>query len=50
VTTSGVFTEYPIPHDDSGPYSIASGPDGNMWFTASFVSEVIAITVPSNSA
>ena len=27
------FTNYPLPHQNSGPYAIALGPDGNAWFT-----------------
>jgi hypothetical protein len=33
VTTSGVFTEFPIPTPVSLPISIAAGSDGNLWFT-----------------
>jgi streptogramin lyase len=33
LTTSGVFTEYPIPTASSAPTNIAQGPDGNLWFT-----------------
>ena len=28
-------TEFPLPHADSRPYSIVTGPDGNLWFTES---------------
>jgi streptogramin lyase len=31
ITTSGTITEYPVPYTD--PVAIASGPDGNIWFT-----------------
>src|SRR5438309_313530 len=44
VTTSGVFTEYPIPTANSGPYDIAAGPDGNLWFTEESVSQVAKVT------
>ena len=30
VTTSGAFTEYPIPNRAAG---ITTGPDGALWFT-----------------
>jgi virginiamycin B lyase len=30
-----VITEFPIPTAASSPYSIAAGPDGNLWFTES---------------
>ena len=33
ITTAGVITEFPIPTASSGPYGIAAGPDGNLWFT-----------------
>jgi streptogramin lyase len=29
-----------IPRGNSGPYGITTGPDGNIWFTASFISEI----------
>lgn len=25
--------EFPLPHPDSGPYSITAGLDGSLWFT-----------------
>jgi streptogramin lyase len=33
VTTSGVFTEFPIPTPYGSPYGIATGLDANLWFT-----------------
>src|SRR4051794_40461337 len=27
--------EFPLPHPESRPYSIVTGPDGNLWFTES---------------
>jgi streptogramin lyase len=33
ISPSGVVTEFPIPNVDNRPYSIAAGPDGNLWFT-----------------
>src|SRR5436309_5831542 len=38
VTTSGVFTVYPMPANTPSdkPDSITLGPDGNLWFTDSF--------------
>src|SRR5207247_8253034 len=27
------FTEYPLPHDGSGPHTPIQGPDGMIWFT-----------------
>jgi streptogramin lyase len=32
-TTSVTFIEYPAPSPGSGPHTIISGPDGNLWFT-----------------
>ena len=33
VTTTGAFTEYPVPTANSGPWRITAGPDDNLWFT-----------------
>lgn len=33
MTTAGVVTEYPLPNANSGPFQIANGPDGALWFT-----------------
>jgi hypothetical protein len=44
VTTSGVFTEYPVPTSDSGPAGIAAGPDGNLWFTEYQGTKVAKVT------
>jgi hypothetical protein len=44
VTTSGTFTEYPLPTADGGPASIAAGPDGNMWFTENNSNKVARVT------
>ena len=33
MTTSGAFTEYPIPTAGSNPIGITAGPDGALWFT-----------------
>ncbi len=33
ITTSGVISEFAIPTSGSQPIGIATGPDGNMWFT-----------------
>ncbi len=33
VSTNGTITEYPIPTGNAGPWGIAAGPDGNLWFT-----------------
>ncbi|HVS46717.1 MAG TPA: Virginiamycin B lyase, partial [Verrucomicrobiae bacterium] len=33
VTTSGAFTEYPLPAARSQPYFITTGPDRALWFT-----------------
>lgn len=30
---AGIITEYPLPGVNSVPYSLASGPDGNVWYT-----------------
>ena len=44
ITTTGVITQFPVSQPNSGPFpslpetlgSIAAGPDGALWFTASF--------------
>lgn len=36
ITTSGAITEYPIPTSSALPQGLASGSDGNMWFTEYF--------------
>ncbi len=33
ITTSGVFTAYPVPTPNDESLGIAAGPDGAMWFT-----------------
>lgn len=33
ITPAGIVTEFPTPTRDAGPASIATGPDGNAWFT-----------------
>jgi virginiamycin B lyase len=33
ITVTGEITEFPVPTTMSSPYGIASGPDGNVWFT-----------------
>jgi streptogramin lyase len=44
ITPSGTITEYATPTDASVPTLIASGPDGNMWFTESHVNQIGVIT------
>jgi virginiamycin B lyase len=33
ITTTGVFTDYPLPNPAAGPLGITAGPDGALWFT-----------------
>jgi virginiamycin B lyase len=33
LTTTGTFTEYPVPTANAKPLGITTGPDGNIWFT-----------------
>ncbi len=40
----GTFTEYPLPTSNAQPYSIATGPDGNLWFTESNSDKIGKIT------
>jgi virginiamycin B lyase len=51
VTPGGAVTEFSAgisavgsPPDDLGPYSIAAGPDGNLWFTEPSANRVARIT------
>jgi streptogramin lyase len=39
-----VVTEFPIPTSNSGPYAIAAGPDGNLWFTELSANKIATIT------
>jgi streptogramin lyase len=39
ITTSGVITEFDLPPNGGGPYDIVEGPDGNLWYTRTDVSE-----------
>jgi streptogramin lyase len=43
VTTSGVFTEFPLAAD-SVPYAITTGPDNNLWFTEQNANKIGKIT------
>jgi hypothetical protein len=44
VTTSGVFTEFPVPTAGSYPYGITAGPDGNLWFAEGVGNKVARVT------
>jgi streptogramin lyase len=44
VTTSGVFTEYPVSGTGANVHGIALGPDGNIWFAETGDSEIGRIT------
>jgi streptogramin lyase len=37
-------TEYSVPPEESGPYGITAGPDGNLWFTVKKTGKVGKIT------
>jgi hypothetical protein len=53
VTTSGAFTEFPVPNASSYPNGIAAGPDGNIWFTeleGNKLAKVVTSVAPSCSA
>lgn len=34
ISPNGTITEFPLPNTKVGPQGIATGPDGNLWFTA----------------
>src|SRR5438105_1663949 len=40
-------TEFPLPHGDSRPYTIVTGPDGNLWFTEELGNDIVRLD-PSN--
>src|SRR5262249_35094440 len=44
LTPAGVLTEFPVPTGGSEPMGIATGPDGNVWFTESVSQKVGRIT------
>jgi virginiamycin B lyase len=44
MTTSGVVTEYSLPHPQSHPGDITAGPDGALWFTEPFGDRIGRIT------
>src|SRR5438093_608793 len=38
------FREFPVPTPNSYPIGITAGPDGNLWFTEFFASEIGRVT------
>jgi len=44
VTTSGNFSEFPIPTAASNPRGITAGPDGALWFTESSGNKIGRLT------
>jgi streptogramin lyase len=44
VTPGVQVKSFPLPHKESGPDSIALGPDGNLWFTEYFGNRIGRIT------
>ena len=44
ITTTGAFTEYPVPTPFSGLDPITAGPDGALWFTDGFAGKIGKIT------
>jgi streptogramin lyase len=44
LTTSGSFTEYPVPTSNSRPYGITTGPDGNLWFAEYYGNKIGRLT------
>jgi streptogramin lyase len=47
VTTSGIFTMFPVPTDGI-PNDFVAGPDGNLWFTEANVDRVGNVTTSGN--
>lgn len=48
ITPNGTITEFPLPDGGSNPNYITTGPNGNLWFTASGVNKIGEMT-PSGS-
>ena len=44
ITTAGVMTEFPLATAKAGPWSIATGSDGALWFTENQQSQIGRIT------
>jgi virginiamycin B lyase len=44
ITTSGQFTEFAVPTDQSGVDDIVAASDGALWFTESAVHQIGRIT------
>ncbi|GAA0707333.1 virginiamycin B lyase family protein [Dokdonella soli] len=44
ITTSGVITEFAVPTYSSSPDGIATGPDGNAWFTERWSGNIGRVT------
>jgi streptogramin lyase len=44
----GVITEFPLPTSTSKPNSIATGPDGNLWFTETQTIDIARMTPTGN--
>ena len=40
VSTSGAVTQFPTPTQNSGPWGVVSGPDGNIWFTEALAGKI----------
>lgn len=50
ITTSGDITEYAVPTANSQPWGIATGSDGNMWFTENRFYKIGKVTLVSAPA
>jgi virginiamycin B lyase len=44
LTPLGTFTDYPIPAVNTTPAGLATGSDGNIWFTDSWTNQVFKVT------
>jgi virginiamycin B lyase len=44
ITPQGTITEFLVPTADSNPWLITAGPDGNLWFTESYINHIGRIT------
>jgi virginiamycin B lyase len=40
ITTAGIVTEFPFTTPGAGPFGMAAGVDGNMWFSLRNTSQV----------
>jgi virginiamycin B lyase len=50
LTTSGVFSQFPLPTPLAQPLGLTTGPDGAIWFSETLVNKIGRITPPPPTA